>query len=140
MPWISAPYQKRLHAGLGVVGAMRGPSIGTIQAREGMPRSQPGNRVVAQPESAAGGSGSSEDGLFLKTARPPEMVSGGRVLEGGTLRGFFGRARPYWQDSQVPPLRIASIEQAARSASVGSLAGRRSREALSMELLLSVRK
>jgi hypothetical protein len=63
-----------------------------------------------------------------------------RVQAAGCGRELRLSLRPYWQDSQVPPLRMASMEQAARSASVGSLAGRRSREALSIELLLRVRK
>ena len=50
----------------------------------------------------------------------------------------------YWQASQVPPLRIASMEQAFFSSGVnsrfGSAAGRRSRLALSMALLFSVRR
>ena len=44
----------------------------------------------------------------------------------------------YWQASQVPPLRMASMEQALFSASVNSFAGRRSWFALSMELLFKV--
>jgi hypothetical protein len=51
----------------------------------------------------------------------------------------------YWQDSQISPLRIASIEQALGTgsgsvAAAASTAGRRSRLALSMVLLLSVRR
>ncbi|MEY5014359.1 MAG: hypothetical protein RIS92_717 [Verrucomicrobiota bacterium] len=46
----------------------------------------------------------------------------------------------YWQASQVPPLRMASMEHAVFSASVNSLAGRRSWFALSMALRLRVRR
>ena len=55
-----------------------------------------------------------------------------------------GPLTTYWQASQVPPLRIASMEQAFFSSAVnsrfGSAAGRRSRFALSMALLFRVRR
>ena len=113
----------------------------TSKALKQQKRDGPG---TVEPETSGPGASvrgrrASVGGLFLKTARPPELVSGGRMWK-GTPRGLFGLACSYWQDSQVPPLRIASIEQAARSASVCSFAGRRSREALSIELLLRVRK
>lgn len=59
--------------------------------------------------------------------------------EDGTCRA----ARAYWQASQVPPLRMASMEQAFRSSAVYSRfsgADLRSRFALSIALLFSVRR
>ncbi len=51
---------------------------------------------------------------------------------------FFGEF--YWQDSQVPPVRMASSEQAAAFSGSTSLAGRLSRLALSRVLLFRVRR
>lgn len=68
-----------------------------------------------------------------------ELHTGSIGLGGRTCES----ARAYWQASQTPPFRMASMEQAFFSSAVNSrfsAAGLRSRLALSMALLFSVRR